>query len=136
MKRGINIKVSKLAARPRSAFTLTEVLVVMALLSVIVLGLMATFSQTQRAFRLGMMQTDVLESGRLVTDMVGRELEQMAPSYANTNAFSPNFYGQLMDAQNTSWQPVAGGSIPRTNLLEDVFFLKRENQTWTGLGYF
>src|SRR5436190_20124464 len=76
----------------RSAFTLVEILVVMALLTVIILGLMATFSQVQRAFRLGMTQTDVLESGRLATDMISRELSQVAPSYVNVNNTAWNFY--------------------------------------------
>jgi hypothetical protein len=29
-----------------------------------------------------------------------------------------------------------GGTNPRTNILDDLFFLVHENQTWTGVGYF
>src|SRR5439155_24110359 len=63
----------------RAAFTLVELLVAVALMSFIVLGLLAMFSQTQRAFRASMTQTDVLESGRIFTDMMARELGQLAP---------------------------------------------------------
>src|ERR1051325_3567463 len=127
----------------RSGFTLVEILVVMALLTVIILGLMATFNQTQRAFKLGMMQTDVLESGRLGTDMITRELTQMTPSYTDPtlNPLNPpwNFYVLLdnrLPDNNTSVQTLPGGSQTRLNLMEDLFFMNRENQTWTGIGYF
>ncbi len=33
-------------------------------------------------------------------------------------------------------QPLPGSSAPRTNVVEDLFFLIRGNQTWTGIGYF
>src|SRR6185436_10353272 len=61
------------------AFSLIEIMVVVVLLSVIILGLMAMFNQTQRAFKLGMNQTDVLEAGRVGTDLIVREMEQLTP---------------------------------------------------------
>ncbi|HKI69507.1 MAG TPA: hypothetical protein VKA67_07960, partial [Verrucomicrobiae bacterium] len=64
------------------AFSLIEVLVAVALLAVIVLGLLAMFNQTQKAFQVGMAQVDVLESGRVATEMIARQLGQMTPSYA------------------------------------------------------
>ena len=67
------MKFTASANRLRQAFTLIEVLVVVALLSVIILGLVAMFSQTQRAYTLGMTQVDVLEGGRAVTEMITRE---------------------------------------------------------------
>src|SRR5260370_29875183 len=56
------------------AFSLVEILVTMALLSVIVLGLLAMFHQTQRAFTQSLMQVDVLEAGRAATDVMTREV--------------------------------------------------------------
>ena len=47
------MKFTASANRLRQAFTLIEVLVVVALLSFIILGLVAMFSQTQRAYTLG-----------------------------------------------------------------------------------
>ncbi len=126
-----------------AAFSIIEILIVVAMLSVIILGLVAMFGLTQRAFRAGMTQTDVLESGRVATDLIGRELEQVTPSYlptvgrrTNDAPFSqPNFYARLP----VYWplgQPLPGSSFPRTNLLEDLFFLTRRNQEWIGIGYF
>lgn len=127
------------------AFTLVEIIIVVALLSFIILGLMAMFGQTQRAFRLGMTQNDVLESGRLTSDLIFRELEQVTPSYLPAmgllpnNSFirpiQPNFYASLLPFPPLV-QPLPGSSSPRTNLLEDLFFLIRQNQEWIGIGYF
>jgi prepilin-type N-terminal cleavage/methylation domain-containing protein len=113
------------------AFSLIEILVVIGLLSVIILGLLMMFNQTQKAFRVGMTQTDVLEGGRMTTDLMSRELEQMTASYL-TN-LTPNFYAQ---ATSISTQTLPPNGNLRTNLLEDLFFLTRQNQTWTGVGYF
>jgi hypothetical protein len=125
------------------AFTLVEIMVVVALLSVIVLGLMAMFTQTQRAFRTGMAQTEVMEGGRMATDMLSRELEQVTPCYlyrSNTQPDNidypiPNFEAETL---RLLLQPLPGGDglRQRTNVLCDVFFMFRQNQTWTGIGYF
>jgi prepilin-type N-terminal cleavage/methylation domain-containing protein len=114
-------------------FSLVEILVVVGLLSVIILGLVAMFSQTQRAFRLGLTQVDVLESGRAVTDMLNRELSQMTPARASN---AVNFYASLESIQPLK-QELPGNPAPlRTNLIEDLYFLTKENQTWTGIGYY
>ena len=63
--------------RKTSGFTLVEIMVVMILLSVIVLGLMAMFNQTQRAFRAGMAQTDQMEGGRMFNDLAGSALPEL-----------------------------------------------------------
>jgi hypothetical protein len=132
-------------ARVASAFSLAEILVVMALLSFIVLGLMAMFNQTQRAFRAGLMQTDMLESGRLATSLIGRELELVTPSYYwNISAqdyFAPNFFTEMQKldgGRSNTFQalPSLSGEIWRTNIIQDVFFVTHENKTWTGIGYF
>jgi prepilin-type N-terminal cleavage/methylation domain-containing protein len=124
----------------RRAFSMIEILVVVALLSVIVLGLMAMFNQTQRAFRLGMSQTDVLQSGRMATELITREIGQTTLSYVDrTNIFdavtnqTPNFDSQVV---NFTLQSLPGSAAFRTNIMDDVFFLVRENQTWKGIGYF
>lgn len=124
------------ATSSRHAFSLVEILVVVGLLSVIILGLVAMFSQTQRAFRLGLAQVDVLEGGRAVTDMMTRELSQMTPSGAGRLSGAVNFYAGLRSYKPLV-QALPGTTGPgRTNLLEETFFLTRENQTWYGVGYF
>jgi type II secretory pathway pseudopilin PulG len=115
-----------------AAFTLVEIMVVMVLLSVIVLGLMAMFNQTQRAFRAGMAQTDQLEAGRMFNGLLLQDLQQITPSY-QTNGV--NFYARIPDYA-TLKQVLPASEVPRTNILEDLFFLSRFNQTWSGIGYF
>jgi prepilin-type N-terminal cleavage/methylation domain-containing protein len=115
-------------------FSLIEILVTVALLSFIILGLFAMFHQTQRAFTSSMTQTDVLESGRVVTDMLARELEQLTPSGRN----AVNFYAQIPNATPLTQSlpgTTSGNPITRTYYLEDFFVLTRQNQTWTGIGY-
>src|SRR5262249_37093152 len=58
-------------------FSLIEILVVVALMTIIILGLLLMFQQTQRAFTQSMTQSDVLANGRAVMDLIPREVEQM-----------------------------------------------------------
>jgi type II secretory pathway pseudopilin PulG len=137
------------------AFSLIELLVVMALLSVIIVGLMLMFSQVQRAFRTGLTQTDVLAAGRVAGDMLGRELEQITPVNQPRwiNPANPvqtanfNFYARIPSDANYNApfvQPIPGSplgskldvTIGRTNLIHDLFFVSKRNQDWVAIGYF
>jgi hypothetical protein len=115
------------------AFTLVEILVVVVLMSLIVLALMAVFSSTQAAFRASITQTDVLEGGRSVMGLIKSDLEPMTPCFLNAPNSPPNFYAAV---SNNFTQPLTGSSASRTNVMEDVFFITRENQTLKGVGYF
>jgi len=135
-QRAAQIRNPQSAIRNSPAFSLIEILIVVAMLSVIILGLVAMFGQTQRAFRLGMTQTDVLEAGRMATDLIVREVEQVTPSYQA----AINFYAAV-PYQNGVYDAPLLQSLPgslnrRMNLIEDVFFLTRRNQEWVGIGYF
>jgi len=84
-----------------------------------------------------MTQVDTLESGRIVTDIMTRELSQMTPSYVSNGV---NFYAQLAlgapGGFTFSRQELPGSPLPgRTNLLEELFFVTKTNQTWLGIGY-
>jgi len=121
--------------RACSAFSLIEIMVVVSLMTVIVLGLMAMFGQTQRAFRSSMTQVDVLATGRATMDLLARELEQITPSYG---AHTTNFYVTRANFTPPALIQPLPGTTPtetRTNVLEEFFFLTRENQQWTGTGY-
>jgi hypothetical protein len=109
-----------------------------ALLSVIVFGLLAMFTQTQRAFRTGLTQSDVLEAGRLVTDMIVREIEQTAPAnQAGLNFFAEMPYNPAIYSRPFLQSLPGNPTGPkRTNLLQDVFFVTRRNQELVGIGYF
>lgn len=125
---------------------MVELLVAMALLTLIVLALMAVFNSTQRAFRASVTQTSILEGGRATVDMITTDLRAMVPSdgvsnyvyYGNNNYnYGPvNFF-----ATNNSYQyeplsqSLPGSSVERTNLLEYFFVLGRVNTKWTGVGY-
>lgn len=122
------------AARPerRRGFSVVEVVVVVGLMSFIVLGLVMMFSQTQRAYKLGTSQVDVLEGGRATIDMIGRELSVITPSRISGTV---NFYADLpFDGPITQILPGLP-AVTRTNAIYDLYFLSKENQTWSGIGY-
>jgi type II secretory pathway pseudopilin PulG len=125
-------------------FSLIEILVTIGLLSFIVLGLLAMFNQTQRAFMSSMRQTDVLESGRATMDMVSRELLQTTPCmfpdvYQNgVRIRATNFFAELspgFPANNPLVQELPGNSLPRVNAVQRFFFVTKLNQDWIGIGY-
>ena len=142
-------------------FSLIEIMVTIGLLSFIVLGLLLMFNQTQRAFRSGMTQTDVLEAGRATMDIVARELEQMSPSEApdyidnlgiprratnffvepSTTYFKYNSLGPfswvnpLVQDLPGNTLPNSTTTVPRTNLVQRFYFLSKLNQDWIGTGY-
>jgi prepilin-type N-terminal cleavage/methylation domain-containing protein len=145
---------------PNRAFTLVEILVVLALLSLIVFALMAVFSGTQRAFRASLTQTDTLEGGRAVMDLIASDLESMTASGGFSNAvivksagnknnlnvncpvnFSCNLKLFPLYPPSPLSQPLLGSpsSVQRTNILEDVFILSKGNvngvSSWIGTGY-
>ncbi len=118
---------------PNRAFSLIEILVVVALLSVIILGLLAMFDQTKRAFTSGMTQVDVLEGGRSAMEIISRELSQMSPAPYDSNAVT--FYAEIPPV-SPLWQPLPGNNTEqRRNVLEEMFFLTREGNNWKGIGY-
>lgn len=136
-------------------------MVTVGLLTFIILGLLLMFNQTQRAFRTGMTQTDVLEAGRGTMDLVARELEQISPSEAPdyidafgikrraTNFFvepSVTWSNSAITPGPFSWRNplvqdlpanVSPGGVymPRTNLVQRFYFLSKINQDWIGTGY-
>jgi hypothetical protein len=126
---------------------LIEIMVTIALLSFIVLGLLAMFNQTQKAFRSSMTQVDVLEAGRAVTDVIARDVEQMVasemPDQFGTNGFGcTNFFAELTPMMTQGvLQGLPGTSTPsggqdcRTNVFHDVFFMAKQNLDYLGIGY-
>ncbi|MBU6409373.1 MAG: prepilin-type N-terminal cleavage/methylation domain-containing protein [Verrucomicrobia bacterium] len=123
------------------AFTLIEVMVAMALLTLIVIALMAVFNSTQKAFRASVTQTDVLEGGRIVMSMMADDLRGAAPSWGQSNFYAGavNFYVNT-NAYSTSYpapleQSLAPGDTVRANALEGFFVLHHQNLDWSGVGY-
>ena len=117
------------------AFSLIEIMVVVALLSLIVVALMAVFSSTQRAFRSGITQTDMLEGGRAAVDLITTDLHSLAPS-GGANFGAVNFVVTNNASYSTPLvQSLTGGTVSRPNLLQQVFILNRQNTKWWGVAY-
>jgi hypothetical protein len=104
-------------------------MVTVGLLGFIVLGLVSMFVHTQRAFQAGMAQTDVLENGRAVTELIARELEETTPSQLPNVV---NFYSWY---EANTFNTLPGSTTFRTNLLSYFFALVEKNRKWTGVGY-
>ena len=108
-----------------------EMMVAVALLLMIVTGLTMMFMQTQRAFKGGLGQVDVFESGRAAMEMITRDLEQMAPSADVSNV---NFYVSLTYPPNTPVRPPAIENSTDTNYIQNLFALTH-GSGWQGISY-
>lgn len=116
----------------RRGFSVLELMVAAGLLVVIMLGLLAMFYQTERAFRLGLAQADILVGGRSALELIVRDLEQMRNSdYTN----AANFLVALPPTDRTLQVLSTANNETRTNVLQPFFFLTRENMAWKGVRY-
>src|SRR5713101_2942029 len=123
-------------ARWRSpiAFSLLEILVAVGILALIIVGLLAMFYQTQRAFRSGSMQVDVLESGRAISQLLSHELQDLTlPGQAPKTNLAAVSYPPLV-------LPLTSGGNGQTReyRLQDLIFLTfrtRTNDEWVGTIY-
>ncbi|HEV2327744.1 MAG TPA: hypothetical protein VGY56_03025 [Verrucomicrobiae bacterium] len=138
----------------KSAFTLVEILVTLVLLSMIVLALMAVFSGIQRAFRASLTQTDTLEAGRAVMDLIANDMTTMTPSYGVSNIvfngsgvqfIGPVNFAATLAAYSSPPSPLiqpllsSSSGASRTNILENIFILSKANingvPSWVATGY-
>jgi type II secretory pathway pseudopilin PulG len=132
--RGSEVRDRRDACPTVSAFTLIELMVAMLLLSVIIIGLVAMFGQTQHAFRVGMAQTDITEAGRSVMNMVARELAEAVPSRLSASNFI--IYNPPIAPL---WQELPGSTnatpLKRKYALQELLFLTKQNKQWNAVGY-
>jgi len=101
------------------------------MLSFIVLGLTAMLIQTQKAFKTGIKQNTITDSGRSIMDMITSDLRQMSDAgnpYYETNFF----WGVPSIAMVTNFE---NGVAIRTNELNDIFILEHTNTIWIAVGY-
>jgi type II secretory pathway pseudopilin PulG len=117
--------------RRRAGLTILEMLVSTAMLSFIVLGLTAMLIQTQKAFKTGIKQNTITDSGRAIMDMITGDLRQMSDAQ-NSNEI--NFFWGTPTAV-TMITNYENGVAVRTNELNDIFILQHTNTTWVGVGY-
>lgn len=107
-----------------------------AIMTVIVIGLYTVFDATQRALRTTVAQVDTLEGVRAASDLLVRDLEAATPvrvSNTNWTSFSAtlNPFGVPVDLEGLV---KTDGVLFRTSI-QDIFFLTRQNDTWTAIGY-
>src|SRR6476646_10360529 len=100
----------------QDAFSLIEILLTVGLLSFIILGLMLIFSQVQKAFRSSMTQTDLMEGGRAIADMLSRELEEMRPSQLSYRPQDPHSINFMAELESPSFGPYDFGDPLRQSL--------------------
>jgi prepilin-type N-terminal cleavage/methylation domain-containing protein len=119
-------------AQNKAAFSLVEMMVAVAILGMMIVGLLAMFSQVSKALRGANNQTDVMESGRMMSEMITREVQQAAACSVDGGI---NFLGSRIMGANPLNQFLPGGGR-YDNDLEALFFLTRENTEWRAIGYF
>jgi type II secretory pathway pseudopilin PulG len=114
----------------RGAFSLIEIMLAVALMTIIMLGLLAMFYQTQRAMRVGNAQVNVMGTGDAAIQLMANELKQVVAagheSIPNLEARTP--YLPLF------WTRSFGS--PQSTYLQELFFIRRNSLDWVGTGYF
>ena len=127
------------AGRRATAFTVTELMLAVAIMGVIVFSLYSVFNQTQKALRNTQTQGDVSEKARAIVDIISRELQQAHPTFSSvtigTNVIQEAniiggfaFPSRIQRTDRTDVQP-------RTNYLQALFFYTHHTNAWQGIGY-
>jgi len=120
---------SRLKAERQTGFSILELMVAAGLLAVIMLGLLQMFYQTERAFRLGVVQADTMEAGRSTIELITRDFQELT---ASGDPMATNLFVQyprvLFPITYTS------GEL-RNNALQPFFLLRRVGGEWRGVRY-
>lgn len=136
------------ANRRRRGMTLLELMVSMALLTVIILGLYSMFDQTQKALLRGGEEVDVQETARSAFRVMLSQVDEVAAAgvFYRTNfnlippqryqGFSTNFLVRLNTNAPRFLTQGLVGNTNRTHELHDFFFLTRDKRDWKCTGYF
>jgi type II secretory pathway pseudopilin PulG len=116
------------------AFSLVEVMVAVGLLAFIIVGLLAMFYQTQRAFRSSATQTDVLEAGRATMQLIRQDLQDM---HVAGHLLVTNFLIQPSPVRPVIF-PLPPNKSAADTLNADLLslnFIQKANDFWAGVGY-
>ncbi|MGE3311426.1 MAG: PilW family protein [Limisphaerales bacterium] len=117
-------------------FTVIELMLSVAIMTVIVIALYSVFDVTQRALRNTVSQVDALEGSRAASDLMVRDLEAATPvDVANTNWTSFSAYLNPVAIPVNLEGLQKGGDVLLQTSLQDIFFVTRQNDTWTAIGY-
>lgn len=117
----------------RRAFSLPELLVAVALLSILILALYAMFDQTQKALRASVGQVDVMEGTRAAMELMVRDLEHARPAGID---LGPHLITRMAVEPGLILQQAALFQ-DRQPALQQVFALKNiGDHRWQVFGYF
>lgn len=132
----------------RSGFSLLEMLMAVTITTVITIALYAIFDQTQRAFRAGLAQVDVLEAGRATSEIIDSDIRRIVPNPLEYNSgrqqmdTSQGFRNYPFNFWIDDYAPVSylGGSLSQgtgvLTALQNVFFFHQRNDELTAIGYY
>jgi hypothetical protein len=115
----------------QSGMSLIEIMVSVTLLAVIVIGLLAVFNNTTKALRIANNMTDVFEGARATDDLVVRDFAGLTAAGDSTTY---NIYAADLAIPPLVFTLPEG--TQQTNLVQDLFFVSRENDTWFATGYY
>jgi type II secretory pathway pseudopilin PulG len=115
-----------------AGFSLIEIMLAVALMTIIMLGLLAMFYQTHRAMRVGTAQADVMSTGDAAAQLIGNELKQVV---AVRHEWVPHLETKTPPAYQPLFWTRSFGS-PQVTYLQELFFIRRDNDDWVGTGYF
>src|SRR4051812_48746115 len=102
------------------AFTVTELMLAVAIMGVIIFALYSVFNQTQKALRSTETQGDVAEKACAIVDIISRELEQAKPTFSAISSnkivfqevnmlggyeFAPQYAPRMQKTDRTDVQP-------------------------------
>lgn len=134
MMRRLPTPVRQSRARGTAAFTVLEMLVSVSIMVVIIFALYQMFNQTQRAFRGGVTQVDVMEAGRAAIDLIAGEVQQMA---AARQPDSENYLQFVNGIIATPIRQVLPDGTVLVNELQEFYFLTRPtHRIWQAQGFF
>lgn len=132
-------------SREKQALTVMELLVSVAVMTVIVIGLYSMFAYTQNALRVNVSQVDVLESGRIATGMMARDMEDVMACNVSgtvnihvvptTNRFDTIRVIPPLRQLELNEKVELPKNVLRINVLQEIFFLTNFKNSWTGIGY-
>ncbi len=117
------------------ALTLIEMMVSITLLAIMMIGLLAMFSHTQKALHIAVTQTDVFENVRGAIQLVSRDLSEMSVHDGPGMICATN----LLTVSPASPLPLVGpgGAVPTQPVFfSEAFWLNRVNDVWQGTGYY
>lgn len=140
-----NMAVSRTKAevvkRGRTAFTVIELMLAVAIMGVIVYALFSVFNQTQKALRRSETNTDLSQKARAVVEIIGSELEQSRPtrSFYISNGIPVKEVNMLGGLEReyipTEMDSPEASILRRTNHIHNIYFYNNRTNAWQGIGY-